>query len=89
MSDTDDPTKKYPPPDDYKTNPMLETILARINEGFAAVDQRFDRLEAEIREIKTEQKEMRRDFRNYRREITRDLTELEDRVEALENPPRT
>ncbi len=38
---TDDPTKKYPPSEDYLTRSNLEEILPQIN-------QRFDQLEKDL-----------------------------------------
>lgn len=92
MSDTEDPTKKYPSPEDYKTNPMLETILTRINEGldemragFASVNQRLDKMETEIQELKTE---LKTGFRKLDRRLNAMDVKLADnatRLDALED----
>ncbi len=99
---SDDPTKKYPPPEDYLTRNNLEEMLTNVVRRVIAQDvlPRLDRMETEITEVKDrlgrvetevhglkiEVKDLKRDFRNYRNETFREMAELEDRVEHLEKP---
>ncbi|MBI3652982.1 MAG: hypothetical protein HY231_18305 [Acidobacteria bacterium] len=69
------------------TNPMLEAILARVNrlaekidEGFATVNQRLDRIETRLDALEHDTRETRRN----QRVIQRQQLDLEDRIEDIE-----
>lgn len=92
---SEDPTRKYPSPEDYQTRNNLEELLTRVvrevvtqevTPQFAQLNQRLDRLEAEFQALRSDFKELRKDFRHFWAEAQRDLVELEDRIEVLETP---
>ncbi|HMW00941.1 MAG TPA: hypothetical protein PKE58_12450 [Acidobacteriota bacterium] len=92
---SEDPTRKYPSPEDYQTRNNLEELLTRVvrevviqevTPQFAQLNQRLDRLEAAFQALRSDFKELRKDFRHFWAEAQRDLVELEDRIEVLETP---
>lgn len=102
MSDTDDPTKKYPPPEDYLTRNNLEEMLTAVVRNVITqdvlprldrIEHQLDHLESETGEIKQRldqvekgQKDLIRSFRHYKAETEGRLVEMEDRLETLESP---
>ena len=99
---SDDPTKKYPPPEDYLTRNNLEEMLTTVVRKVIAqdvlprldrIEQRLDHLESEAGELKQRldqiekgQKDLIRSFRHYKAENEGRLVEIEDRLETLESP---
>ena len=92
---SEDPTRKYPSPEDYQTRNNLEELLTRVvrevviqevTPQFSQLNQRLDRLEAAFQALRSDFKELRKDFRHFWAEAQRDLVELEDRIEVLETP---
>lgn len=88
MSDTDDPTKKYPPPEDYLTCNNLEELLTAVVRKVIAQDvlPRLDRIEQQLDQVEKGQKDLIRSFRHYKAETEGRLVEIEDRLETLESP---
>jgi maltodextrin utilization protein YvdJ len=83
MSDTEDPTKKYPPAESYRTNMDLKKMLEEI------IDEKLkpvlDRIERDLTELKTEQKT---GFRKLDRRLNAMDVKLADnatRLDALED----
>jgi hypothetical protein len=81
----EEPTVELEIPKVPDTKPMLEMILARMNEGFtemregfAVVNSRLDTVEKDIKEIKRNQ----RVFNNQLLAIEGRLTDLEDERKA-------
>jgi hypothetical protein len=62
------------------TEPMLEAILAKVNEGFARMEARFDTIEKDVRDIKRNQRVLNEQMLN----LQGSQLDLEDRVDVLE-----
>ena len=86
MSDTEDPTKKYPPAENYRTNMDLKKMLEEIiDEKLKPVLDRLDRIEQDLKELKVEQKT---GFRKLDRRLNAMDVKLADnatRLDALED----
>ena len=85
---SDDPTKKYPPPEDYLTRNNLEEMLTTVVRKVIAQDvlPRLDRIEQRLDQVEKGQKDLIRSFRHYKAETEGRLVEIEDRLETLESP---
>jgi archaellum component FlaC len=90
----EEPTEELEAQKAPTTNPMLEAILARMNEGFAEINQRFDGVDKRLDGIENELREQQKAIRSLERRFdvyTQDLLKLrgdvlnhESRIEDLE-----
>jgi chromosome segregation ATPase len=85
--DSDEPTEALEPQKAPTTQPMLQEILARINDGFAGMDQRLAAIEGEMREQRKAIHSLERRFDVYTQDLLKirgDVLNHENRLEDLE-----
>jgi hypothetical protein len=83
----EEPTEELEAQKAPTTNSMLEAILARMNEGFAEINQRFDGIENELREQQKAIRSLERRFDVYTQDLLKmrgDVLNHESRIEDLE-----
>lgn len=76
---SDDPTKKYPPPEDFETRNNLKQMLTEVVKEVLAQEiiPRLDRIESRLEGLERGQKELLRDFRHYKVQTDSRLLDLE------------
>ncbi|MBI4752129.1 MAG: hypothetical protein HY774_26885 [Acidobacteria bacterium] len=83
---SEDPTKKYPPPENYQTNMDLKKMLEEIiDEKLKPVLDRLDRIEHDLGELKGD---LKTGFRKLDRRLNAMDVKLADnatRLDALED----
>lgn len=87
ISGNDEPTEELEAQKASTTNPMLEAILARMNEGFAELNRRFDGVESELREQRKSIHSLERRFDVYTQDLLKmcgDGLNHENRIEDIE-----
>lgn len=86
MSDTEDPTKKYPPAESYRTNMDLKKMLEEIiGEKLKPVLDQLDRIEQELTGLKAEQKAGLRKLDRRLNAMDVKLADNATRLDALED----
>ena len=90
---SDDPTKKYPPPENYLTRNDLEAVLVRVvrdlivteinpqfqelNREVAEIKNRLDKIDQRLDRLEKGQRDLVGDFRHFKVETERRLYSLE------------
>ncbi|MBI4752509.1 MAG: hypothetical protein HY774_28795 [Acidobacteria bacterium] len=90
---SDDPTKKYPPPENYLTRNDLEAVLVRVirdlivteinpqfqelNREVAEIKGRLDKIDQRLDRLEKGQRDLVGDFRHFKVETERRLYSLE------------
>ena len=90
---SDDPAKKYPPPENYLTRNDLEAVLVRVvrdlivteinpqfqelNREVAEIKNRLDKIDQRLDRLEKGQRDLVGDFRHFKVETERRLYSLE------------
>jgi phage-related tail protein len=87
---SNDETKSLPEGEDKapNTKPMLEAILAKVDDGFTTMNARFDKIETRLEKIEKEVRDVKRTQRtvnDHLLDLQGSYRELDERVGDLES----
>lgn len=88
VSGNTDPAEESEVPKVPTTNMMLETLLLKVNEGFGAIDARFDKVDARLDKIEARLDTVEKDIKEIKRNqrvFNNQLLDIEGRLADLED----